>query len=150
MEDFIKYFSYEWLWIISFILFVVVEVMSVSLLTIWFAAGSLVALLFAFMDFTFTIQLVIFFSVSIILLIFTRPILKKYVYKNKKDMKTNVDSMIGKTGYITRKITEHEFGELKIDGQTWSAVSENREEIDEGSTVQVLAIKGVKLIVKKV
>lgn len=149
MLGFINNIPHEWIWIALFIIFVVVELASVGLLTIWFAAGSLVALALAFFDVNFTIQLVIFFIVSIALLIFTRPILKKYVYRNKDAMKTNVDAIIGKTALVTKKITEHDFGELKVDGQVWSAISENNEDIEVGSNVEILAIKGVKLVVKK-
>ncbi len=149
MLEFIKNIPLEWIWIALFIIFVVVELASVGLLTIWFAAGSLVALALAFIDVSFTIQLVAFFVVSIALLFLTRPILKKYIYKNKEAMKTNVNSVIGKKAIITKKITEHDFGELKVDGQVWSAISENNEEIEIGSNVEIVAVKGVKLIVKE-
>ncbi len=149
MIDLIKNIPFEWIWIALFIIFVVAELASVGLITIWFAAGSLVALALAFMDVSFTVQLVVFFIVSIALLMFTRPILKKYVYKNKEAMKTNVDAVIGKKAIVTKKITEHDFGELKVDGQVWSAISENRQEIEEESSVEIIGVKGVKLIVKK-
>ncbi len=150
MLDFIKNIQFEWIWIALFIIFVVAELASVGLITIWFAAGSLVGLALAFMDVSFTIQLIVFFIASIALLIFTRPILKKYVYKNKEAMKTNVDSVIGKTALVTKKITEHHFGEVKVAGQVWSAISENGVEIEEECNVEIIAVKGVKLIVKEV
>ncbi len=140
-------FPFQWLWIGLFIFFVIIEAATVGLVTIWFAIASLISLLLVFLGFSYTVQIFVFIISSILLLIFTRPVLKKYVYKNKT--RTNVDSMIGKTALVSKPIREHDFGEVKIDGQIWSAISENGEDIDSNTNVQILGVKGVKLIVKK-
>ncbi len=141
---------YEWIWLSLFVVFLITEGASNALITIWFAAGALIAVILAFFHVNLTIQIVVFFVVSIVLLISTRPIVKKYFEKNKEQLKTNVNSMIGKKAIVTKQIKEHEFGEVKVDGQIWSAISENeKQEIDVDENVIVASVSGVKLIVKK-
>jgi membrane protein implicated in regulation of membrane protease activity len=84
---------------------------------------------------------------SILLIIFTRPILNKYLKKNES--KTNVDALIGMIATVTKEILPDERGEVKIKGQYWLAVSANNDIIELGSKVSILAIEGAKLIVKK-
>jgi membrane protein implicated in regulation of membrane protease activity len=95
----------------------------------------------------FRLHLGIFLFLSIILLIFTRPIaIKKFrVGKNK----TNIDDLIGRDVLIIKEITKYEKGEAKIKGQTWTVISENDDEIKENTECTVVRIEGVKLVVKR-
>lgn len=141
----------EWIWLALFVLFVIVELASPALLTIWFAPASLGSALLSYLGFSLTVQVVFFFVSSILLLIFTRPLLKKYYKRHEDAAKTNVDSLLGKKALVTKEISEHEFGQVKLDGQLWSAISENREVIYPiGAEVYVVSVSGVKVVVKAV
>ena len=133
------------LWLLLFVVLIIIELLTVNLTTIWFAFGSLVAYILSFFVSDIMIQTIIFLVSSIILLIFTRPIVKKFLLN--KEVKTNADMLIGKIGVVTKEITKTDIGEVKIDGKYWSAKADKK--IKEGSKVEILAIEGVKLIVNK-
>ncbi len=142
---------FEWIWLGLFIIFLIVEGASNALITIWFALGALISAILAFAGASEIVQIVVFFVSSIIFLIATRPAVKKYMDKNKEQLKTNVNSIVGKKAVITKEIKEHEFGEVKVDGQFWSAISEDSNiEIAEGINVIITGVSGVKLVVKTI
>ena len=107
------------LWLLLFVVLIIIELLTVNLTTIWFAFGSLVAYILSFFVSDIMIQTIIFLVSSIILLIFTRPIVKKFLLN--KEVKTNADMLIGKTCVVTKEITRNETGEVKVNGQYWSA-----------------------------
>ena len=132
-------------WFILFALFLVIEIMTVNLVTIWFAAGALVALFVSFFVDFLTAQIIIFIIVSVVSVIAMKPLLKKF--KGFSITPTNSDRVIGKVGDVVKKIEKNNYGEVKIFGNTWTAYSDD--EIDVGEKVKVLSIEGVKLIVEK-
>ena len=132
-------------WFILFALFLVIEIMTVNLVTIWFAAGALVALFVSFFVDSLTAQIIIFIIVSVVSVIAMKPLLKKF--KGFSITPTNSDRVIGKVGDVVKKIEKNNYGEVKIFGNTWTAYSDD--EIDVGEKVKVLSIEGVKLIVEK-
>lgn len=137
-----------WAWLIIIAACVIIEASTVSLTTIWFAIGALVAWLVYLMGLNLYVQIVVFFIVSITCLILTRPIAveKLKVGKNK----TNLDSLIGETAKVETTINNfNNVGYVKLKGQVWSARSTNDEIIEKGELVNVEEIKGVKLIVSK-
>lgn len=135
-------------WIIIFIVLLVIEIATLGLTTIWFAAGSLVAFLAGILGCGLTVQMILFLAVSVLLLILTRPVALKYF--NSKRQKTNVESMIGRQGVVLEKVdTIKGQGLVEVDGETWSAKTDTPEGvIPEGVIVSVEGIQGVKLIVK--
>lgn len=135
-------------WIIIFIVLLVIEIATLGLTTIWFAAGSLVAFLAGILGCGLTVQMILFLAVSVLLLILTRPVALKYF--NSKRQKTNVESMIGRQGIVLEKVdTIKGQGLVEVDGETWSAKTDTPEGvIPEGVIVSVEGIQGVKLIVK--
>lgn len=133
------------LWFISFILLLFIELITVNLVTIWFALGALAAMVVSIFVESYIIQIVIFIIVSIVSLIVTKTFVKKF--KAFKTTPTNSDMVIGKCGIVTKKIENNKYGEVKIFGNTWSATS--NKEIDVNTKVKVLSIEGVKLIVEK-
>ena len=137
-------YVYGWLGII--IILVIIEAATVNLTTIWLAGGALIAFIFALLKLPLFAQLIAFLAVSVILLIFTRPIAVKYLKVGTQ--KTNVDALIGKTGLVVMDISEHKSGQVKVKGQIWTAVSESGEYIKENTEVVIVAIEGVKLVVK--
>lgn len=134
-----------YLWLSIVILLACVEVMTVNLTTIWFVVSGLVAIFVSFITDNFMVQFAVFCLLGILLLITTRPFLKKFL-KNG-DVKTNIDRIIGMKGIVTEKITSTSLGEVKVDGKRWTAFSE--EELDENIPVRIVAIDGVKVKVRK-
>lgn len=135
-------------WVIAFVILSLVEFATMQLVSIWFAAGSLVALLLALLKCPLWAQGVGFFVTAIILLILTRPILKKIMVK--KPVPTNVDLDIGKTAVVTEEINNEKLtGRVSLDGVYWTARSVNNEIIPENETVVVRSIDGTKFYVEK-
>lgn len=132
-------------WFILFALFLVIEIMTVNLVTIWFAVGALVSLFVSFFIDSLTAQIIIFIVVSVVAVIAMKPLLKKF--KGFNITPTNSDRVIGKVGEVTKKIEKNNYGEVKVFGNTWTAYCDD--EIDVGEKVKVLSIEGVKLIVEK-
>ena len=132
-------------WLCVVILLSVIETLTTDVVTIWFIVSGLVTLGLSFFVDSFIIQLAVFTLLGILLLITTRPLIKKLL--KKEDVKTNFDRVIGMEGIVTEKITKNSVGEVKVDGKKWSAISDKT--IKEGTNVIILEIDGVKLKVKE-
>ena len=137
------------IWLGRFIILIIIEIFTVGLTTIWFAGGSLAALLANVLGADIPIQIAVFLIVSCVLLIFTRPWAMKYL--NKKRVKTNYESEIGKVIKLTQRVDNmNETGKSVVNGQEWTVRSKDDGEILEAGTLaKVVAISGVKLIVEK-
>ena len=137
-------------WLILIIVLVVLEIITLGLTTIWFAGGALAGFILSMLGVSPVIQWAAFCVVSLILLFCTRPWALRY-FNNQKKVKTNVDSLIGKTAVITAPVSNLEAkGEAVVNGMTWTARSaDDAVAIPEGTQVEILAVQGVKLIVKK-
>ena len=130
----------------EFICFVI-ESFTIGFLVFWFGIGALAALVASLFISNIWIQSLIFIIVSSLLLIFTKPLVKKFV-KEKDVIPTNVYSIIGKEGIVVEKIdTLNGVGKVKVNGELWSATSS--ENIEKGTKVKVLKVNGVKLEVEK-
>ena len=137
-------------WTALFIIFVGSEVVSLGLTTIWFAIGSVAGLVCAALDLPIWVQGLAFFAVSIVTLIFTRPIAKRHLSNKISD--TNIDSLLGKEGIVTEDIDNlQSTGTVALNGLEWSARTENNGVvIEKNSKVRVKNIEGVKLIVEAI
>lgn len=135
-------------WLALVILFVVVECLTVGLVSIWFAGGALVSMFLAMAGADAIWQDVVFLVVSGALLVATRPFSKKYLM-NKK-VKTNYESVIGEVVKVTETIDNYnQTGVAFADGKEWTARStDNAVVIEQGMFAKVSAIEGVKLIVE--
>lgn len=134
------------IWFAVIIIAGVIEAITMDLSSIWFSVGAFFALIIAiFWDQLIWLQILVFLVFSIALLLALRPVFKRYIKKN--EIKTNADSLIGKVAVCTKSIVGGERGEVKIEGKIWTAIA--NEDIAEGDKVIVLAIKGVKLVVRK-
>lgn len=135
-------------WLIAAAVFLVLEILTMGLTTIWFAGGSLVGALLAALNLPLGVQVAAFVAVSILLLILTRPLAKKYL--NSRTVKTNADSLVGRTCMVTQTIDNlRAEGQVSIMGQVWTARSVRDDMILKKDTkVRVKAISGVKLIVE--
>ena len=136
-------------WVILLVLFVVIEVLTMGLTTIWFAGGALVAAITAALRLPSYIQIATFIVVSFVLIFFTRPIAVRYF--NKDRVKTNAESIVGKKAIVTGAIDNIKAsGQVTVAGMEWSARSISDDiTIEEGKVVTVVAISGVKLIVEE-
>ena len=136
------------IWLIAMVILLVVEAMVPGLISIWFAIGSLAALISALFHAPVWLQLVWFFAISILTLVLTRPFVKKYV--NSRVTPTNADVVIGKDAVVTERIDNlHAQGAVMLDGKVWTARTEKEQvTVEAGETVRVLRIEGVKLIVE--
>ena len=133
-------------WVVLMVVFLVVEAATAGLTCIWFAIGSLAALIAALFDAQIWLQIVWFLVISFVTLYFTRPLVKKYV--NSRSQPTNADMVIGKEALVTEDIDNVEStGAVSVGGKVWTARSADGGLIKSGAIVTVLRIEGVKLIV---
>lgn len=137
-------------WLIDLAVFLVIEIITLGLTTIWFAGGSLIAFVASLFGAPIVVQIVLFFAISFILLFFTRPIVEKHLNNNRE--KTNVNSMIGKEGKVTEEIDNfNQKGTIIVNGLEWTARSlEDGIIIPNGSKVVVKDVQGVRAIVSRV
>ena len=142
-------------WLALFVILLIIEIITVglevgtmALTTIWFAGGSMAALIVAAVGGPVWLQVILFFAVSFILLFFTRPWAVKYLNPHKT--RTNYEDAIGKTVRVTMKIDNiEETGTAVLNGQEWTARSnDDAVTIEADTTAEVVAVSGVKLIVK--
>ena len=137
------------LWLVVLIVSIVVEIISLGLTSIWFAGGAIVALILSAVSLPLWLQILVFLVVSIVLMIFTRPIAVKYF--NKDRVRTNVESMIGRQAIVISEVNNLQgIGQVTVGGQEWSARSEDdSQRFAVGTVVDVVAVSGVKLIVRE-
>ncbi|MBR5596834.1 MAG: NfeD family protein [Lachnospiraceae bacterium] len=136
-----------YVWLVALVAFVIIEIATMGLTTIWFAGGAFIALFLALVHVSVYVQIGVFLVVSIVLLICTRPLAVKFF--NQKTTKTNVDSIIGKQAIVLVEINNlMETGQVMLNGMEWSARTyEEGKIISAGAVVEVKEIQGVKLIV---
>ena len=136
-------------WVVLMIVFLVVEGAAPGLVSIWFALGALAALISALLGAQLWLQCVWFIVVSLLALIATRPLAKKYV--NSKTQATNADMLIGQECIVTETIDKlRGSGAVSIGGKVWTARADGEETvIGEGTVAVVERIEGVKLIVRR-
>ena len=135
------------IWLGLVILFVVVEASCpIHLVSVWFAVGSLVALLTWSLGGPFWLQLTLFLIVSCVLLAALWPLTKKFL--KPKLTATNIDSILGSTGYVTAAIDNvAATGQVKLGAMEWTARSTSGTPIAEGTLIRVDRIEGVKVFV---
>ena len=136
-------------WLIVAGLFFVGEIFTLGFLIFWLGIGALFTMIVSFFTTNIIIQTTVFLITSTIFILATKPLVKKFV--DVKKTNTNVFSIIGKKALVIKDIDPiHSSGQIKLNGEVWSAETENDEIIKEGSEVEVLKINGVKAIVKLV
>ncbi len=135
-------------WLIAAGVFFIIEMATIGFLVFWLGIGALLAMVTSFITDSILIQALVFIITSTLLLIFTRPLVDKFI-KVPKEVKTNAYSIIGKKGIVISKINNIEgTGQIKIDGDVWSAKSATDEDIPENTEVEIVEIDGVKAVVK--
>ncbi len=136
-----------WVWLGALVVFAIVEASTVTLVSIWFVGGSFAALITALLGGALWLQVTVFLTVSILLLLCLRPLLRKF-YSPKK-IQTNTPANIGKLAIVTEDIDNiRALGAVKLSGITWTARSKSGSPIEAGTVVRVTQIEGVKLLVE--
>ena len=137
------------IWLGVMVLFLIMEAATVTMVSLWFAGGALVALIVAALDGSFILQILAFALVSTALLALLRPMARKHF--TPKLTKTNVDSVIGMEGYVTADIDNRAAqGTVKLGAMEWTARSATGAKISTGTLVKVEKIEGVKAFVTPV
>ena len=138
-----------YIWLILAGVFLIGEVMTAGFLIFWLSIGSLIAMIVSFFTDSIIIQTSIFVISSVILIFATKPLVKKFA--KVETVLTNAKSIIGKKGIVTVDINSIKAtGQVKIDGEIWSAIGEDETDIPKGAEIEVLEIKGVKVIVRPI
>lgn len=134
------------IWAAAIVLFLVLEAITVGIVSIWFALGSICALIAALLGAPIWLQIAWFIIISALTLVLTRPIVRKYV--NGKKQPTNADRVIGCPAVVTEAIDNLAGrGSVRIDGKEWTARSADDSIVPFDAVVKVIRIEGVKLIV---
>lgn len=140
--------SITFIWTLVLVISVIVEAITVDLVSIWFGLGAIAALIGESFGLSQTLQMVLFAVISVICIFVSRPLAKKYLRGNT--IKTNLDRIIGKHCLVTETITADNKGEVKVMGNLWAATSLNNEKIQVGEYAEVISIEGAHVIVKKI
>jgi len=139
----------HWFWIIIALLTLGFEIITVgTLVSIWFSIGALAAYLAALMNLNFEVQLLIFLIVSVLAFITIRPLAKRFL--SAKQQPTNADRYIGQRVSVTEKVTPEKWGAVMIQGVRWSIREADGQSVDVGEIVEIIALEGAKLLVRKV
>lgn len=135
-------------WIIIIVGMLILEASTTNLVSIWFAAGGLGAIVAGLCGGDAIWQIGVFAVVSALSLAIAWPFIKKY--RNRPKTATNADMIIGEKGIVTEDITADKFaGKVNVAGKEWSAVTEDKSLAEAGTSVKVKSISGVKIVVEK-
>lgn len=137
-------------WLVAAGVFFIVEMMTVGFLVFWFGIGALLAMIVSFFTSNVIIQATVFIVSSTLLIFTTKPFVKRFV-KNNDTAPTNVYSVIGKRGKVTEEIDNIQgTGIVKVAGEEWSAICNGNTTIPKGTEVEVLEVRGVKVLVEPI
>ncbi len=138
-----------WVWLGIIVVAVIVEIVTLDLVSVWFAFGGLIPFILAAIGgIPIEIQVVVFVIVSALLIIFLRKYAQKWLFKNM-NAKTNIDMQIGKIYRLLEDANFEKNGSVKINDVVWTAVSKDGELIEKGQLVEIVSVDGNKMIVKK-
>lgn len=133
-------------WLIAAGIFFIIEIATVGFLVFWLGIGALFAMIASFLTDSIVTQTVVFVITSCILIPLTKPLADKFT--GKKSIPTNSYSLINKHGIVILEIDPIKgIGQVKVNGEIWSAKTSDESKISEGTEVEVIKIDGVKLIV---
>ena len=136
-------------WLIAAGIFFVGEMFTAGFLIFWLGIAALITMVVSFFVSNLIVQMTVFIIASVILIFATKPFVKKFVHV--KETKTNAFSIIGKKALVIKNIDPvNENGQIKVNGETWTAIGKNDDKIEKGTEVEVVSINGVKAVVKPI
>lgn len=133
-------------WLAMFLLLAIIEIVTLDLFFIMLSAGALAALFGGLLGGPFWAQVVIFCVVSLLMILFVRPVALRHLNRGPADLRTNVERLIGETAMTLEAVTDNS-GTVKIGGDTWTARSSDGSQIPAGQRVQVARIDGATAVV---
>ena len=138
-----------WVWLAVFVIAIVVEALTEELVSIWFGAGALITIPISYAA-PFWVEIVVFAVISVVALIFTRPLIKKLM--DRTERKTNVDEYVGKRVKVIKDIDKFDGGEVKLNGIVYTAVLCEDEDatITADTIVEIVALKGNRVVVRQI
>lgn len=138
-----------WIWLAVIVLALVCEGATTMLVSIWFVPGAVLGMIFAALKIEIWIQTLVFFVLSVSLIIVFQVFFKKKL-ANDKSKATNLDLIVGAKAVVVERIDNvNGEGCVKVDGKYWSARSDDGSPIEDGETVEVVAVSGVKLVCRR-
>lgn len=133
-------------WLAAMVVFLLAEAMTVTLVSIWFAAGALVAIVVALLGGSLGLQVVLFLVTASALLISLRTMVRRFIHP--KLIRTNVDSVVGSVGVVTTPVNNiAALGRVELNGMEWAARSTTGSPLPEGAQIRVDRVEGVKVFV---
>lgn len=136
------------IWCVVLAITLFIEISTADLTSVWFCAGSIIAMILAFCNVQFYIQLIVFIGSSLLFIVLARPLIKKMM--NKGIIHTNADKIIDTIGLVIKTIPAGDIGEVKVRSELWRAISLDTNDILEGEKIIVKSISGNKLLVAKI
>lgn len=144
------YWIYIAVWASILVFSIMIEITTVQLTSIWFAAGSFVALILAVFKVPLYIQIIVFVALSIALLLLTRPLSKKLMNNKKSETTVPAESLVGEVVTVTKEISVGGFGEIKDRYEYYSAVAPGEKEIiQKDEKVKIIGLDGNKVLVER-
>ena len=138
-------------WLIASGIFFIAEIITTGFLIFWLGVSGLITMCISFFTDNIMIQATVFVILSAVLILATKPFVKKFVNKKGTTEKTNAFSIIGKTAIVIKDIDSiNGIGQIKVDGEVWSAEGLNGSNIEKGTKVEITKIDGVRAIVSPV
>ena len=135
-------------WLIASGIFFIAEIITTGFLVFWLGIAGLITMCISFFTDNLMIQASVFVILSAVLILATKPFVNKFVNKKETTEKTNAFSIIGKTAIVIKDIDSiNGVGQIKVDGEVWSAEGINGSNIEKGTKVEVKEIDGVRAIV---
>lgn len=134
------------MWLVAMVVFILVEASTVTLVSVWFAAGSLAAIVVALLGGSLGLQVAVCLAVAIVLLVSMRGLVRRHFTPNL--VATNVDTMAGREGLVVVPVDNLAArGQVTISGMEWTARSTSGKVLEEGTKVTVDRVEGVKVFV---
>ncbi len=139
-----------WYWLAMILIFVIVEMVTVSLVSIWFVVGALAGFITSCFTDNLWIQTGVFLGASVLLLLLLRPMARRLSQNQKDRMVSGAKALIGKEALVTEEVdTVHAKGAVQVNGQYWTAKTELfKDKIPRDTIVRIIDVDGVKLIVR--
>ena len=138
--------AYWLLWLVAGILIIVAEIFTPGFVLACFSFGCFAAAITAALDFSVTVQLIVFSATTFAVFLSIRPVVFKFRTRHDREVRTNLDRLVGLPAIALEEISDWH-GEVKLDGEVWASRSENGQVFPAGSKVRVLRVEGNKLIV---
>lgn len=143
--DIVGFITHPAFWLITGLILIILEVTTLTFILLWIGIGAMVAGISAFIIPSIGMQLLVFSITSLLLLIYTRPLTRRWRNKTP-NIQSGVYALIGKEGIVVDEITELSSGTVKVGGEIWTATGDTTLQV--GDVIEIIGVEGVTLQVK--